>query len=65
MKWINGETSQSKYDRRIKWHQWFAWYPVTVGRVIIGNKTRKVKAWLQPVMRKWRDHHFDYKEIGQ
>ena len=35
---------QKKVARNIKWHSWFAFYPVSIG----GEK-----AWLMTVERKW------------
>lgn len=52
MKWVNGETYQSKIERHYQWHRWFAWYPITIGEITIGVKTRKTKVWLQYVMRR-------------
>ena len=61
MKWINGETRDSKIERKQEWHTWFAWYPVIVGYVKIGNKTRRVKVWLGYVERISRPY-FDANE---
>jgi len=53
MKWIDGYTWQEKKKRREEWHEWFAWFPVTVG---VTNDHRKIKVWGQIVMR--RGHFF-------
>ena len=58
MKWINGETYQSKCERRMKWHYWYAWRPVTVDHIIIDGKNRKVKIWREYVVR--RDTYHDH-----
>lgn len=31
MKFDCGLTAWEKYSLRLKWHDWFAWYPVRVG----------------------------------
>ena len=52
MKWINGETWLSKKRRLENWHKWFAWFPVTVGYVVVDGKIRRVKVWWEHVERK-------------
>jgi hypothetical protein len=52
MKWINGETLESKTKRKKDWHVWFAWRPVIVKIINIDGKDRKVKIWLQDVLRR-------------
>jgi hypothetical protein len=47
MRWIKGKTSQEKHIedliKKRKWHEWFAWYPVTID---------VERAWLEVVLRK-------------
>lgn len=40
---------QKKVEKNTNWHDWFAWYPVTVW----DNKNKWKKAWWQTVERKW------------
>lgn len=54
MEWTDEETWESKKSRKEQWNRWFAWYPVPIGTIIRDGKTRKVKAWLQFVVRKGR-----------
>jgi hypothetical protein len=51
MKWINGETCKSQRKRKEVWHKWFAWHPVRVGKITVGEKTRYIKVWLCYVQR--------------
>jgi hypothetical protein len=53
MKWINGETWESKKKRLGDWHKWFAWFPVVIDlKEMPDGKIRRVKAWLCYVERK-------------
>lgn len=52
MKWVNGETWESKVKRLEDWHKWFAWYPVIVDFIEVEGKERTVKVWLDYVERK-------------
>ncbi len=63
MKWISGETKDSKLNRRENWSKWFAWYPVAVDEIKIKNKTRKIRVWLEFIERRKSysyNHHFNY-----
>jgi hypothetical protein len=51
MKWISGETINSRRDRKKKWHKWFAWYPVVVDWITVEGRKRKVKVWLSYIDR--------------
>ena len=46
MKWI------SKRPNVRVWHKWFAWFPVTVGEILISGERRELKIWLSYVNRK-------------
>lgn len=39
---------QKKVEKNREWHDWFAWYPVT----IMDNGDAK-KVWLQTIERRW------------
>jgi len=71
MKWINGETQDSKVKRITDWHVWFAWYPVIVGEIETpyDGKRRSIKIWWEYVMRKqlysYDDIVYEYKEIEE
>jgi hypothetical protein len=52
MKWLNGETEESKKNRKEQWCRWFAWYPVKIGTVKFNGKERQQKVWLEYLMRK-------------
>lgn len=54
MKWVSNkltreEQNRLERERLSKWHNWFAWFPVTVDYT---ENNRKIKVWLQPVWRK-------------
>lgn len=51
-----GETFGEWYDRKHKWHKWFAWHPVCLG----GTKF----AWLTTLNRRYIWKHF-YSEDEQ
>ncbi len=46
MKWIS-----KPIDLKV-WHRWFAWFPVTVGQIMIFGERRYLKIWLSYVNRK-------------
>ncbi|MDX1352532.1 MAG: hypothetical protein R3254_05925 [Thiomicrorhabdus sp.] len=72
MIWINGESWSSKVKRLEKWHEWYAWFPVTLNNTVkVGKKIRHKKAWLQKVLRSGSPKFtsqgyswgFEYKEL--
>lgn len=72
MRWIIGETEESKEIRAINWHKWYAWYPVIAGTTVIDGREYKVRVWLDYVMRKGYLEHFPlehwtyvYKEVTE
>ena len=48
MIWTGGLSYAEKVRRKSEWHEWFAWYPVTID--IVGG--RHIKAWLETLSRK-------------
>ena len=65
MKWIK------PIDDLEKWHEWFAWYPVTV-KIYPDGQAKKV-IWLEKVLRCGKFHlgmcsgywTWKYKELGK
>jgi len=53
MKWINGETWETKVKRLSEWHPYFAWVPIVVG---VTPEGRKIKIWLESVQRRGKYH---------
>jgi hypothetical protein len=48
MIWENGLTWEGEKVKKEKWHKWFAWYPVIIGKT---EDEHHIKAWLQYIER--------------
>ena len=50
-----------KESKRLKWHKWFAWFPVVIEEYSNGSKT---KIWWQRIWRISKKHERDYEPYG-
>ena len=57
MKWKRKVRRPKAWERANKrWHQWFAWYPITISSKE-GRKRYETVVWLQKV---WRSREIEY-----
>lgn len=67
---LDKETKSPYYDEMVKWHKWFAWYPVVVGTT---EDQHYIKAWLTIVERRatyvsmiyCNCDEFEYREVEE
>lgn len=52
MIWLSDETKESYKNRIEKWHKWFAWFPVVIGKQKKNGIERNVKVWFRNIYRK-------------
>lgn len=68
MRWRTWGNSGVRNYKKMKWHKWFAWRPVVVGKEYFSYSLSRIWAWFEWVERRGKYKHligcwkYEYRE---